>query len=157
MRTLGIHHVAIQVHDVEKVAAFYRDVLALPERARHHRDDGSLRSIWIETSADGSFLAIEELRPGIRGTLGHSLVALRIARRATDPFAILVTFGILALFFTHVFENVGMTVNLMPITGIPLPFFSYGGSFLISCCVAIGISLRVAWESRQSGYVDVSQ
>jgi catechol 2,3-dioxygenase-like lactoylglutathione lyase family enzyme len=80
MRTLGIHHVAIQVHDVEKVAAFYREVLALPERARHHRDDGSLRSIWIEASGDGSFLAIEELRPGVRGTLGHSLVALRIAR-----------------------------------------------------------------------------
>lgn len=80
MRTLGIHHVAIQVHDVEKVARFYRDVLELPERARHHRDDGSLRSIWIEASPDGSFLAIEELRPGTRGTLGHSLVALRIAR-----------------------------------------------------------------------------
>jgi len=80
MRTLGIHHVAIQAHDVEKVAAFYRDVLALPERARHHRDDGSLRSIWIEASADGSFLAIEELRAGNRGTLGHSLVALRIPR-----------------------------------------------------------------------------
>ncbi len=81
MRTLGIHHVAIQVHDVEKVAAFYRDVLALPERARHHREDGSLRSIWIEASSDGSFLAIEELRPGTRGTLGHSLVALRIDRQ----------------------------------------------------------------------------
>lgn len=80
MRTLGIHHVAIQVHDVEKVAAFYRDVLELPERARHHREDGSLRSIWIEASPDGSFLAIEELRSGARGTLGHSLVALRIAR-----------------------------------------------------------------------------
>jgi glyoxylase I family protein len=80
MRTLGIHHVAIQVLDVEKVAAFYRDVLELPERARHFRDDGSLRSIWIEASSDGSFLAIEELRPGTRGTLGHSLVALRIPR-----------------------------------------------------------------------------
>ena len=80
MRTQGIHHVAIQVHDVEKVATFYRDVLGLPERARHQREDGSLRSIWIEASADGSFLAIEELRPGVRGTLGHSLVALRIAR-----------------------------------------------------------------------------
>ena len=80
MRTLGIHHVAIQVHDVEKVAAFYRDVLSLPERARHHRDDGTLRSIWVEASADGSFLAIEELRPGTRGTLGHSLVALKISR-----------------------------------------------------------------------------
>ncbi|MBL8955480.1 MAG: VOC family protein [Myxococcaceae bacterium] len=80
MRTLGIHHVAIQVHDVEKVAAFYREVLALPERVRHRRDDGSLRSIWVEASADGAFFAIEQLEGGSRGALGHSLVALRIAR-----------------------------------------------------------------------------
>jgi rod shape determining protein RodA len=57
--------------------------------------------------------------------------------------------------FTHIAENIGMTVNLLPITGIPLPFFSYGGSFLLVCCVAVGLSLRVAAESRQSGYVDL--
>ncbi|HEX3275312.1 MAG TPA: rod shape-determining protein RodA [Gemmatimonadales bacterium] len=83
------------------------------------------------------------------------LVLLRIARRATDSFSSLVTFGILALLFTHVFENVGMTVNLMPITGIPLPFFSYGGSFFIICSVCLGLALRVAWDSRQAGYPDI--
>jgi rod shape determining protein RodA len=83
------------------------------------------------------------------------LVLLRIARRATDSFSSLVTFGILALLFTHVFENVGMTVNLMPITGIPLPFFSYGGSFFIICSTCIGLALRVAWDSRQAGYPDI--
>ena len=61
-------------------------------------------------------------------------------------------FGILGLLFTHVFENVGMTVNLMPITGIPLPFFSYGGSFFLICCACIGIAFRVAAESRSVGY-----
>jgi rod shape determining protein RodA len=83
------------------------------------------------------------------------LILLRIARRATDPFASLVVFGILALLFTHVFENVGMTVNLMPITGIPLPFFSYGGSFFLMCCISIGIVLRAAWDARLSGYADL--
>ncbi len=83
------------------------------------------------------------------------LVLLRIARRATDPFASLVVFGVLALFFTHVFENVGMTVNLMPITGIPLPFFSYGGSFFLICCISIGMALRAAWDARLSGYADI--
>lgn len=82
------------------------------------------------------------------------LVVLRIARRAIDPFASLVAFGILALFFTHVFENVGMTVNLMPITGIPLPFFSYGGSFTLMCYLSLGLLLRAAWDARQSGYGD---
>jgi rod shape determining protein RodA len=83
------------------------------------------------------------------------LALLRIARRATDSFSSLVAFGILGLFFTHVFENVGMTVNLMPITGIPLPFFSYGGSFFIICSLCLGLAFRVAWDSRQSGYPDI--
>ena len=80
---------------------------------------------------------------------------VRIARRATDPFASLVAFGVLGLFFTHLFENVGMTINVMPITGIPLPFFSYGGSFLLACGMSVGLVLRVAWDSRLSGYADV--
>ncbi len=82
------------------------------------------------------------------------LVLLRIARRATDQYSSLVVFGLMAMLFTHIVENVGMTVNLLPITGIPLPFFSYGGSFLLTCSVAIGLALRVAWESRLSGYTE---
>jgi rod shape determining protein RodA len=82
-------------------------------------------------------------------------ILLRIARRASDPYSSLCVFGCAALFFSHIVENVGMTVNLLPITGIPLPFFSYGGSFLLACSLATGIALRVAWESRQSGYVDL--
>src|SRR5213595_2481659 len=80
---------------------------------------------------------------------------MRIARRATDAFSSLCVFGIASMLFTHIVENVGMTVNLLPITGIPLPFFSYGGSFLLSCSAAVGIALRVAWESRQSGYAEL--
>jgi len=83
------------------------------------------------------------------------MVLLRTARRATDPYTSLCVFGIAGLLFTHIVENVGMTVNLLPITGIPLPFFSYGGSFLLSCSVAVGIAVRVAWESRQSGYAEL--
>ena len=104
----------------------------------------------------------EEL--GFLGVLGALLLfawllltLLRIARRATDPFSSLCVFGIAGLLFTHIVENVGMTINLMPITGIPLPFFSYGGSFLLACSIGVGISLRVAWESRQSGYGELGQ
>jgi rod shape determining protein RodA len=96
---------------------------------------------------------------GVAAALGLFCVLLltliRIARRATDSFSSLVVFGILGLFFSHVFENVGMTVNIMPITGIPLPFFSYGGSFFIICCVCLGLVGRVAWDSRLAGYADV--
>jgi len=83
------------------------------------------------------------------------MTLIRIARRATDSFSSLLVFGILGMFFSHVFENVGMTVNIMPITGIPLPFFSYGGSFFIICCVCLGLVGRVAWDSRLAGYADV--
>jgi rod shape determining protein RodA len=79
---------------------------------------------------------------------------VRVARRATDPFGSLVVFGITGMLFTHLVENVAMTIGLMPITGIPLPFFSYGGSFLLTSCIAIAMALRVSWETR-TGYADL--
>lgn len=79
---------------------------------------------------------------------------VNIARRSRDPFSSLVVFGIVGIFFTHVVENIAMTVGLMPITGIPLPFFSYGGSFLLTCCLALGIVLRVARDAGRAGYGD---
>lgn len=76
------------------------------------------------------------------------LRVIRVAERANEPFGSLVAFGLLASWFTHVFENVGMTLNLMPITGIPLPFFSYGGSFMLASWIAIGILARISSEGR---------
>ena len=83
------------------------------------------------------------------------MVLVRIARRATDPFSGLAVFGFLGLLFTHVYENVGMTVNVTPITGIPLPFFSYGGSFLLASAAGLGIAFRVARDARSGGYADI--
>jgi rod shape determining protein RodA len=76
------------------------------------------------------------------------LRVIRVAERASDSFASLVAFGILSGWFVHVLVNVGMTLSLMPITGIPLPFFSYGGSFLLSSWLAVGILMRVANDGR---------
>lgn len=72
----------------------------------------------------------------------------RIAGRANDSFSSLVAFGLMAGWFVHVLVNVGMTLNLMPITGIPLPFFSYGGSFMLACWLAVGVLMRIAGEGR---------
>ncbi len=95
---------------------------------------------------------------GVVAALGLFLallvVMVQIARRAADPFASLVVFGLVGLIFTHVFENVGMTVAIMPITGIPLPFFSYGGSFLLANGIAVGLAYRTAREGRASSYLD---
>ena len=73
---------------------------------------------------------------------------VRVAGRATDSFSSLVAFGLVSTWFVHVVINVGMTLNLMPITGIPLPFFSYGGSFMLACWIAVGIEIRISGEGR---------
>lgn len=76
------------------------------------------------------------------------LRSVRVAARSPDPFPSLVAFGLASAWFVHVLVNVGMTLNLMPITGIPLPFFSYGGSFMLACWVAVGILVRISAEGR---------
>jgi rod shape determining protein RodA len=76
------------------------------------------------------------------------LRALRVAERANDSFGSLVAFGLAASWLVHIVVNVGMTLNLMPITGIPLPFFSYGGSFMLACWIAIGLIARISSEGR---------
>ncbi|MEX2583082.1 MAG: rod shape-determining protein RodA [Gemmatimonadota bacterium] len=73
---------------------------------------------------------------------------VRIAELTADPFSSLVPFGLFGSWFAHVVVNTGMTVGVMPITGIPLPFLSYGGSFLLVNLLAIAIIQRIAAESR---------
>jgi len=76
------------------------------------------------------------------------LRVIRISERANDSFGSLVAFGLMATWLTHVVENMGMTLNLLPITGIPLPFFSYGGSFMLASWLAVGILARISSEGR---------
>lgn len=71
---------------------------------------------------------------------------VRIAERIADPFAGIAVFGIFGVWFAHVVVNIGMTVGVMPITGIPLPFLSYGGSFLLASFLALGLVQRMAAE-----------
>lgn len=93
----------------------------------------------------------EEL--GFRGTVlaiaAFAYVLSRLVKMAddaADPFAGLVLLGIFGAWLVHVFVNIGMTIGLVPITGIPLPFVSYGGTFLFMSWVAVAIAVRVAHE-----------
>jgi rod shape determining protein RodA len=75
-----------------------------------------------------------------------ALLCLRIwrtAQFANDRLGTLICTGVLAMFVFQIFQNVGMTVGIMPITGIPLPFMSYGGSSVIASWLAIGLVLNV--------------
>jgi len=74
---------------------------------------------------------------------------IRIAAEAKDPFGTLVAAGVVSMLAFHVLVNIGMTVGIMPIAGIPLPFISNGGSAMIANCVAIGLLLGIHFRRRK--------
>src|SRR3984893_441428 len=76
------------------------------------------------------------------------LRATGIAARANDSFSSLVAYGLMSSWLVHVAINIGMTLNLMPIVGIPLPFFSYGGSMMLASWLSIGALIRIAGAGR---------
>jgi len=63
----------------------------------------------------------------------------RIAQIAPDPAGMLICVGVMCMFLFHIFENIGMTLGIMPVTGIPLPFVSYGGSSMLTAFAALGL------------------
>ncbi len=64
---------------------------------------------------------------------------LRVATMAADRFGAMLAVGVSVLLMTHVFVNIGMTIGITPITGLPLPFLSYGGSFMVVCFLMLGM------------------
>ena len=72
-----------------------------------------------------------------------------LARFTEDRFGQLLIIGVMAMLFLHIFENIAMNVGIMPITGIPLPFVSYGGSNFMTNIVGIALVVNVV-KSRSS-------
>ena len=70
--------------------------------------------------------------------------ALKIAKTAKDDMGAYIAAGIAGIFMFHMIENIGMTMGLLPITGVPLPFVSYGGSSLLTNCILIGLLLNIS-------------
>jgi rod shape determining protein RodA len=75
------------------------------------------------------------------------LCCLLTAHQAADEFGLIIVTGFAAQIFFHVYQNVGMTIALMPITGIPLPLISYGGTFLVMLMFSLGI-VNSVWVHR---------
>lgn len=92
---------------------------------------------------------------GAAGLIGLYLIllsrSLRIANRSTDRTGTMLAAGITAMFLFQIFVNIGMTVGIMPITGLPLPFVSYGGSALITNMAAVGLLININWRYRPRG------
>lgn len=77
------------------------------------------------------------------------LLCLMIAYKAADELGLLLCVGITALMFTHIFQNIGMTIALMPITGLPLPLISYSGSFVVMVMFSLGL-VNSVWVHRKA-------
>ena len=73
---------------------------------------------------------------------------IRIAENTKDTFGQLIVTGLGAMFFFQIFENIGMTMGIMPVTGITLPFISYGGTSVLSNMIALGVILSVGARSK---------
>lgn len=72
--------------------------------------------------------------------------ATSICKRSADPFVTLMVMGASTIFLFHILVNIAMTIGLMPVTGLPLPFLSYGGSFALTCMVLVGFLLCLRYQ-----------
>ncbi|MBR4537697.1 MAG: rod shape-determining protein RodA [Clostridia bacterium] len=109
-----------------------------------------------ESSTDAIFTVVGECF-GFVGCaavlLAYLFIILRmiyLARFTDDPFCRLVIIGVVSMLLFHVFQNVAMSMGIMPITGIPLPFLSYGGSNFISNIAAVALVLNIAHNGNSA-------
>lgn len=106
-----------------------------------------------EQVTDFIFTAVAEqlgLVGGLLVLVAFAVIVWRllvISANSRDRFGALITAGIAAMLMFHVFVNIGMTIGIMPVTGLPLPFLSQGGSFYMSMALALGIANSV-WLMR---------
>jgi hypothetical protein len=76
------------------------------------------------------------------------LTCLFVAHKSADEFGLVICAGFTAQIFFHVYQNIGMTIAIMPITGLPLPLISYGGTFLLMNNISLGL-VNSVWIHRK--------
>ena len=80
--------------------------------------------------------------------------AIYVAKTAKDNIGSYIAIGIAGIFFFHMAENIGMTIGVLPITGVPLPFVSYGGSSLITNFICVGLLLNISSRRQKAIFVE---
>ena len=121
-------------------------------------EQGSLHArklIPFNTAHNDFIFPVIAEEQGFRGSMllitGFTLLlvtCLFVASYARDPMGRMLVGGVVGLFFAHIFENIGMCVQLMPITGIPLPLISYSGTFVVMCMFLLGL-VQSVWIHRK--------
>ena len=79
--------------------------------------------------------------------------SIYVAKTAKDELGAYIAMGIAGVFFFHMIENIGMTIGLLPITGVPLPFVSYGGSSMITNFICIGMLLNISGRRQKAIFI----
>ncbi len=102
--------------------------------------------VFTVVGEEGGFVACAGLLAGFAVVF---LRGLRIARRASDPFAQVLAAGLVSWFAFQTFINVGMTVGLMPVTGVPLPFVSYGGSAIFAELLGVALLVGIGRDTAR--------
>jgi rod shape determining protein RodA len=118
----------------------------VPENSR----DFIFTAVGEEAGFIGAFLLVA-LEAAVVGS------ALRAVFDAQDRFGLLLSVGLVSMLAFHTIVNVGMTIGIMPVTGIPLPFMSYGGSALITNFLACGILINVALQKDRLVFGDATR
>ena len=80
--------------------------------------------------------------------------SIQVAKTAKDDLGSYIATGIVGIFFFHMLENIGMTMGLLPITGIPLPFVSYGGSSMLTNLTLIAILLNISTRRKKAMFIE---
>ena len=80
--------------------------------------------------------------------------AINIAKTAKDDLGAYIAIGITGIFLFHMVENIGMTMGLLPITGVPLPFVSYGGSSLLTNLILVGLLLNISGRRKKALFIE---
>ncbi|MDQ0160279.1 FtsW/RodA/SpoVE family cell cycle protein [Alkalibacillus salilacus] len=134
-----------------------RSMLAIGSGELFGKGLGSFELYIPERQSDMIFTAVAEQF----GFIGSSVVIIlyflliyriiQIALDCRDPFGTYLAVGFVGMFFYQIFQNIGMSVQLLPLTGLPLPFLSYGGTSLLVYMAAIGIVLNI--HSRKKDYM----
>ncbi|MBS4208482.1 FtsW/RodA/SpoVE family cell cycle protein [Bacillus sp. FJAT-50079] len=132
-----------------------RSLLAIGSGQTGGKGFGNREVYMPESHSDFIFSTIGEEF----GFIGGSIVIIlffmliyqitRIGLETKNPFYSYICVGVIAMITFHVFQNIGMTIQLLPITGIPLPFISYGGSSLLSNMLAIGMILSIRYHYKK--------
>ena len=118
--------------------------------------EGGTHSVPPSISSNDFIFAVLAEEAGFAGSLTVLLLflgllwsGLWVAFRCRDDTGRLFCVGVVTLIFSHMFINIAMTIGIMPITGLPLPFISYGRTFMLTMMVALGLVQSVSIHGRE--------